>query len=198
MREDSNAVGIDEASRLIEEELLPGERLLWADKPRTGIRLAWADLAALPVGLIVFSGGLLFVVVSLRSEPDVAGVLVGAYAVAFGLFISTSRLLTSAWRRGRTAYGVTTRRVIVVRNALSYLAKSQDLDTLSNLGMKKKKDGTGEIAFGPWGHDEAVWKMRFHPYAPMPSLAFEELANCAEVYDVIVKARAEVRQQQSI
>jgi hypothetical protein len=59
--------------------------------------------------------------------------------------------------------------------------------------MKTREDGSGTITFGPWGLDETARFFNASPYGPPPRLAFIDLADCVEVYDVIVGAQAALR-----
>lgn len=183
----------DEARRVLEEELLPGERLLWSGKPASGIRITWSDLPAIPIGLLIFGVGLVFMFMSAEKTSMGMGVRIFAVLpVLAGLHAMGGTFLLDAWKRRRTVYGVTTDRVIVVRQFPTRRAKSQYLGVLSNLAMDRRKDSSGSIVFGPWGQDESPWKLRFSSYIPTPTLRFDQLADCADVYEVIQRSRQEL------
>lgn len=180
---DPQIEGSREATRRLEKELRPGEQLLWSGKPRPGFRVGWSDL---PPTL----GMTLAVLFAVIWTTDAAGsgpwpfVAIGLAFVALTLHGLVGRHLVDMWKRGRTFYGVTNDRLVVVTEYWSRQAQSQQLVTLSNLALDRCSDASGMISVGPW-----TWSSGFGYPRPAPDMAFEQLPDCAAVFNLIVKAR---------
>ena len=69
--------------------------------------------------------------------------------VAVGLYLIFGRFVVDAMQRGRTAYGLTDRPVVLISGVASETVKSLSLRTLSDVSLTEKADGTGTITLGP-------------------------------------------------
>jgi hypothetical protein len=160
-----------ESITAIQPELLSGERILWADQPNTTTIFHKEDGFLIPFSL--FWGGFAifweFAAAGLlgngpRSSPASSfPVLWGVPFVVVGQYLIWGRFLYAAWKKKRTYYGVTERRVVVVQNGWKRCMASAFLDTLPNLIKENGRNGSGTLRFaqpqpmwsgsGGWG----VW-----------------------------------------
>ncbi len=182
---------------ILTSRLDPGERLLWAGRPRGGVRFRAQDAYLIPFSLL-WGGFAIFwefmaVTQTSRARGPVGTVfpLFGVPFVLVGLNFIFGRFFSDARRRSRTYYGVTSERIIIVIGGLfSHQTKSLQLRTLADVSLTERGDGSGSITFGPTHYMNALSPGAGWPgsgrYAP-PSFEFIERAK--EVYDIIYDAQ---------
>jgi hypothetical protein len=180
------------AESVISQELGPGERLLWSGFPKRGIYLRMQDAFLIPFSLM-WGGFAIFWEYSVISHGapwffDVWGipfVLVGIYLIA-------GRFYFDALSREKTFYGVTNQRLVIISGVFSRKTNSTNLRTLTDISLTSKKDGSGNISFGPLS---GVFPRYFtNPLAFWQggaSSGFETIPNAKAVYDLIHQAQTE-------
>lgn len=178
-------------------ERLDGERILWQGRPAQGMRLVRGDALMIPFSLMW--GGFAFFweasVLGLtgfgRAAPGPFSffALWGVPFCLVGLYMIFGRFFYDAWRRGRTYYGVTDRRILIVRGSK---VTALGLGNLGEINISAPGEGRGTITFGPetWGASGFGFRGR---YAPPPSPAFEGIAEARKVYRLIQQAMADLR-----
>lgn len=166
------------------------ENLLWHGSPAGGIRLRKSDAALIPFSLII-TGFLFFcLTMALTSDrPVLLALLVTPFLLA-GFYLLAGRFFYDAWRRDRTLYGVTDRRVIYLTNGK---VSSLPLAGLPEVTVTEHKDGSGTIGFGmvktgdgsDWPPDSpfSAWPDR----KPLPQLEFVSAPR--RVQEIIAGAR---------
>jgi hypothetical protein len=176
----------------IQFDLAPREKLLWSGVPRQGIMLRPQDALMIPFS-ILWGGFAIFWEATVLSNPRGPAffALWGIPFVCVGLYLIVGRFFYDAWRRSRTAYGVTTQRVLIATGGFAPGIKSFDLGTLPTMALDERPDGTGTITFGltqpyQW---RGVGAWSGAPQSP----AFESIGGAKAVYDQILAARADVR-----
>ena len=144
-----------ESLSAIQPELAPGERLLWAGQPKASIIFHKEDGFLIPFSLM-WGGFAIFWEASAaglwgtRPRPNPASyffLLWGVPFVLIGQYLIWGRFFYAAWKKKRTHYGVTDRRVIVVQNGRTRKMSSAYIDTLPALIKEAGKDGSGTLRF---------------------------------------------------
>ena len=107
-----------------------------------------------------------------------------------GLYMFLGRFLVDARKRSRRFYAVTNERVIILSAGSSTVVKSLNLDTLSDITMTERSNGSGVISFGPWssmllGYTGWGWP---GTNADLISM-LEPQQGIRELYETIIKAR---------
>jgi len=144
-----------DAEKIVSSELSTGEALIWSGRPRTGIRFTGADAFLIPFSL-VWCGFAVFWEKSVltRGGPDFFP-LFGLVFVVVGLYIVGGRFIADAIRRGKTFYGLTPRRAIIVSGVFNRQVNSIDLGSLAELSVSERSDRSGTISLGAssrvWG-----------------------------------------------
>lgn len=147
----------------LESFLDPGEKLLWSGQPKQGVRLQSSDALMIPFSLMW--GGFAFFweasVLGLTGIPThpkqqaaAAGgipifmALWGIPFVAVGLYMIFGRFFYDAALRNKTWYGITDRRLIVLKSFFTSRVSSFDYATLTNLNLVERGDRSGDVLFG--------------------------------------------------
>jgi len=167
-------------------ELEPGERVLWSGAPRKGLAFRSADLLQVPISLIIlYVLAKQFPYMSFAGPVDVAIATVITMAV---FYVAVGRFFFDAYRRGKTAYALTSERMLIRESVLSNFVKSFPLNTITDTYLFHLRDGFGNIRIGrrylPVGwQDSRLSATRGHPNG------FAMIADASHVYDLLEAAR---------
>jgi len=127
--------------------LLPGERLIWDGAPATGVVFTARDAFLIPFSAL-WLGFVIFWIVGVLTHGGGAFALFGVLFLVIGLFFTIGRFALDAWLRGGTRYGLTDRRILIVRTRPSTDFTSIELDRLPQIRVSERPNGTGTIRFG--------------------------------------------------
>jgi hypothetical protein len=184
----------DETFSIIKQELSSQERLLWSGQPRRGLALRATDAATIPFSLIWAGFAVFWETIVIKSNGPLIMKLWGIPFVLIGLHMVAGRFFVEAWQRGRTTYGLTNERVIIITNFFGTKIKSLNLRTLTDVTLDQKSDEVGTITFGPTektsGWNTGTWGGRRSQPAP-PSL--ELIQNARRVYEMIREAQRQLK-----
>ena len=126
----------------------------------------------------------------IRSGAPFFFMLWGIPFVCVGLFFVFGRFFLDAHSRARTAYGVTSERILILSGLFSQQTKSLHLRTLTDVSLIQRSDGRGTITFGPTHYMNTIFPAGAWPgtgrYAP-PS--FDPIERAKEVYDIVRHAQ---------
>ncbi len=187
-----------DASEIINAYLGPGERLLWAGRPKQGFALRGWDIVHWPLSLFACVAGTILTIHEWR-EPGNVGVLIfvilwtiATYYAAFG------RFFVDRWQRSLTYYAVTDRRAIILTRAGPDHIQSVYLNILKEVTYTRRSDGTGTLEFDRPGYStiQGRWDMWRGATFPWDNLtpAFEMITGAREVRDLIVQAQQHASQ----
>ncbi len=134
----------------------PGEKLLWSGQPRQGVRLQAGDVVMIPFSLMwggfaIFWEATVLGLVAPGGRPHAkAPVFMALWGIPFvlvGLYMIVGRFFYDAALRRKTWYGVTDRRVIILRSLFKSSVNSFDYGNLANLNLVERGDHSGDILF---------------------------------------------------
>ena len=162
-----------------------GERQLWVGAPRRGIVFRAADVFIIPFSILWAGFAVFWEVSVLRTPAPGPFALFGVPFVLIGLYITVGRFLVDAWRRGRTAYVLSSERVIIQSGGS---VKSLALRTLTDVTLTERRDGSGTITFGAVAFPMAMYAGTAWPGVPQPP-AFEMIPDARQVYAQIRDAQ---------
>jgi hypothetical protein len=150
----------------IQPELTSGESILWAGQPNTRVSFHKEDLFLIPFSLM-WGGFAIFWEGAVAGywgssgtrsgQPWVFGMIWGIPFVLIGQYMIWGRFLYSAWKKKRTHYAVTSRRVLVVQNGWKRQMTSAYIDTLPTLIKESNSSGIGTLRFA---QQESMWSGR--------------------------------------
>lgn len=130
------------------DRLLPGEHLIWDGAPASGLIFTARDLFLIPFSM-VWLGFVVFWIWGVLSSGGGLFALFGVAFLAVGLFFMVGRFAIDAWLRGGTRYGLTERRILILRKRPSVEFTSIELDQLPQIRITERPNGAGTIRFGP-------------------------------------------------
>jgi hypothetical protein len=137
-----------DAEKVVSSELSTGEKLVWSGRPRTGIRFSGPDAFLIPFSLIWCGFAVFWEKTAVGiGAPDFFA-LFGLMFVAVGLYFVFGRFIADAIRRGKTYYGLTPRRAIIVSGVFNRQVKSVDLASLVEITVSERRDRSGTISLG--------------------------------------------------
>lgn len=199
-----------DSAAVMTAHLAPGERLLWAGQPKQGFALRGSDsFFILFMTLWVVSA--IWGIIAMWRQ-------VGADSLRFSLLFllpAVAFIVTQYWfdakLRGRTFYGLSDRRVIIVTYWRRQEIQSVYLKDILELRSMHRWDRTGTLEFlidlgrfnpsqrGVFGYNRRdLWIPGIRHYRfPIPP-AFEMVANPLEVERLILKARDEAKASATI
>jgi hypothetical protein len=188
---------VDDPEDIVNRELGPDERLLWAGRPRLGFIMRRSDVFFIPFS-IMWGGFAIFweTMVIVQGAPWFFA-LWGLPFILVGLYMIFGRFLGDAWERSRIYYGVTSERVIIISGWPSRSVHSLNIDTLAEISFSERANGRGTITFGSmppmyrW-FGGSGWPGSAYPVAP--SLDLPEGA--LEVYEIIRAAQRASKQRE--
>lgn len=169
----------------VQSHLSNGERVIWAGRPKTGMRFDSGDILVIPFGLM-FLGFSIFWEYSATStgKAPIFFTLWGIPFILVGLHISIGRFFWDAWVRSGQIYALTNLRLIVLRQGSM---QSSALNSLPQLNLTTSADGSGTINFSaPIATDDGFSKR------PRNGSSFRFLENADEVYAKILKAQRDL------
>jgi hypothetical protein len=149
----------DDTENQIKAELGSQERLLWTGRPRSGILFRPADALLIPFSLLWGGFAIFWEATVITQRAPFFFKLWGVPFVLVGLYLIVGRFFADARQRAKTYYGITSERVIIISGLFRRSVKSLNIETLSDITLTEKSDGSGSITLGPT-HPMLGWARR--------------------------------------
>jgi hypothetical protein len=171
----------------IQPELTSGESVVWTGQPSGAVVFHKEDAFLVPFSLL-WGGFAIFWELgvagfwgsgSRSGNPWLFGMLWGVPFVLIGQYMIWGRFLCTAWKKKRTHYAITNRRVIVVQDGWKRQMASAYLDSLPTL-IKDGSNGIGTLRFA---QAESMWSGR-RGWGAWDGLAVGNVPTFVDVDDV--------------
>ena len=188
----------------LQYEMLPGETLLWSGQPQLRVLFHQQDLFVIPFSLLWGGFAIFWEWAATGHFGSRGNSLTGFFAlwglpfVLLGQYMIWGRFLYTAWRKSRTYYGLTNRRVLVINAGNTRKVTDGYLSNLSSVSISTRTDGTGTIEFAPepdramnglWGYRRS---RSMQMDIDLSRLAFFDVENVRAVYQLIQEQRQRV------
>ncbi|PWU58343.1 hypothetical protein DLE60_22275 [Micromonospora globispora] len=135
-------------------DLLPGERILWQDRPRRHSLFRAPDALLIPFSILWFGFAVFWEASVLAARtvgdrpPPVFVVLWGLPFVLIGLYLVVGRFVVRAIASRRTRYVLTDLRILVIGGLSGKRTTSSYLRSLPPPVVTEQPDRSGSLAFG--------------------------------------------------
>jgi hypothetical protein len=179
----------------LNSQLLPGERIVWSGRPKTGLLLTRRDWIMVPFSL-VWGGFAIFwesAVITKAGVPPFFPVVGGLFVLA-GLYLVVGRFFFDAWIRGRTYYALTNERVLILRAGPFGQFTALSLDRLPDASLTERGNGVGTVRFGQsglWGASNRSWAIWTPSLDPTPQfIAIDDARNVFNQIQTSARKRA--------
>lgn len=146
-----------DAWSVIQAGLFPGESICWAGQPNTNVIFHKDDVWMIPLALgwsvipMIGEAGVIGALWSGHWSPN--GIMFSLFCTPFAIYaqyLIWARFLYAAWKKKRTFYAVTNRRVIVVQDGWRRRSAVADLETLPSPILENGPNETGTVRFAKW------------------------------------------------
>ena len=199
-----------EAQLELQPELMSEESLLWAGQPSRKVIFHRSDWFMIPFSLL-WGGFAIFWEYGVSGHFDNAHpshnnsvisfmTLWGIPFILAGQYFIWGRFLYVAWRKARTFYGVTNKRVLVLGTGASRKFSAGYLDSLTSVSLTTKRDGMGTIEFAPEPESLSMWNFYgsqrrggFTMDINLSRLAFFDIGDAKSIYQMIQTQRERLR-----
>ena len=183
-------------NQVFDDDLRPGERLLWTGQPNPTRLLSASDVMLIPFSLMwggfaffweAMAIGMLFKT-GAAAGPGIIMPIFGLPFCAIGFYLIFGRFIVLSNQRRRTYYGVTDQRALFVtlgrqRNS-QYVTFDKDLNVQKSI----RSDGSGSLVFGTTQVPTWAISMMSRNQATGAQIpAFAEIKDAAEVASLIDK-----------
>jgi hypothetical protein len=138
----------------LNEELMPGEKLIWSGQPQQGFLLRGADIFMIPLSLIWLWFAILWesLVISgliyAKQTILIIFVLLGIPFVLLGLYTVFGRFIVDKAQRKKTYYGLTDHRILIITGLNSQNHRALLIKNIPEINLQIQKEGKGTILFG--------------------------------------------------
>jgi len=174
----------------LRDTLSKDEKLLWAGRPETGLKLRPSDAVLIPFSLMWCGFAIFWESTVFFTDAPFFFKLWGIPFVLVGLYITVGRFIIDILQRKNTIYGITNDRVIIRSGIFSKQTKSLNIRTISDITFKEKSDGSGTISLGPTGLGQSMlfagnnWST-WSRAKSTPSLEF--IGQVRKVYNILIE-----------
>lgn len=177
-----------DAQLILQRELDPGERLLWAGSPKQGIVFRASDLFMIPFSLL-WGGFAIFWEVMVLQIPKSSGAdsiifpIFGIPFVLFGLYLIFGRFIYDSKLREKTFYGLTDQRAVIISGMFRKGVKSLNLKTMTDVSLTESAGGYGTIIFRQENQFTSMFAWGSFPGLGSTTPKFELIRDAKQVYN---------------
>jgi hypothetical protein len=191
----------------LQAELSDQESLLWSGQPRRNVIFHQQDWFGIPFSLM-WGGFAIFWEWGVTGHLGNAGhtnsssgffVLWGIPFVRIGQYLIWGRFLYTDWKKTRTYYGVTNKRILVLNTGTSRRVTDGYFSSLESISLTTRHDGIGTIEFAPEPERQTAWEYNSRRGRgnqigiDLSRLVFFDVADARNVYQLIQSQREKSR-----
>jgi hypothetical protein len=132
----------------LNDQLLPGERIIWSGVPGQGLLLTGSDALMIPFSLVWAGFAIFWERTVLQQNGPFFFKLFGVPFVLIGLYLVVGRFFVDAWIRRGMQYAVTNKRMLISRSPPFGKLTAVSLDSLPEATLTERGNGRGTIRFG--------------------------------------------------
>lgn len=139
---------------VLQKQLLKDESILWKGQPEANILFSASDIFLVPFSLlgggfaIFWESSVLFMKDKSGQGVSIFFALFGIPFVLIGLYFIFGRFFYKKWKKQRTWYAVTDKRVLIATNLFGENIQAAYINTLPCINKSIRSNGTGTVKFG--------------------------------------------------
>jgi len=177
---------------VISAELEEGETLLWSAQPRQGFLLHPSDAFMIPFSIVWGCSSIFWEYQVLASDAPLIMALIGVPFVIIGLYLIAGRFYYDAKLRGKTFYGITDRRIIILSGMREKQTHYVAIGEIENLQKFENRDGSGSLVLGFEEITTAYQSLMPIPGQMEATPRMNNLTDVRKPFAIIEKLRAEI------
>jgi len=187
---------------IFKEFLLKDEKILWMGQPNPNVNFTSMDWFLIPFSImwggfaIFWELGVLGVLsINNSNETNVPIVfsLFGIPFVIIGLYFIFGRFIYKKWKKRRTYYAVTNKRILILTNTTSKKVMAEFIDNIPVINYSQKSNGVGSIRFGNFNFMTDMYENTgmdfFSGFLGKSTPTFFDIDNVKEVYNIVNEIR---------
>jgi len=183
---------------LFQDELLRDERIVWSGQPNPKVVFSKADIFLVPFSLM-WGGFAIFWETTVIGFGKHGGaplffILWGIPFVLIGLYMMFGRFIYKVWKKRRTYYAVTNKRVLVLTATRGKHVDAAYINAIPTVNKSVRCNGVGTVTFGnaeglagSYGNTG----MSFGSYYGQAPPTFYDIRGADEVYQLVQRLRNE-------
>lgn len=125
--------------------LLPGEEILWADRPKKGVLFRPSDTIMIPFSIVWCGFSVFWLTMALSMGAPLFFALFGVPFVLIGIYLVIGRFFADAKKRANTIYALTPDRVIIRSGLWNTTVNSIQIKSLADITLQQRPDGSGTV-----------------------------------------------------
>ena len=193
----------DSLESVFQSELMNGERVYWSGQPDPSVVFNSSDIYMIPFSLMwggfaIFWESSVLGIVKLgnRAVHGAPGffVLWGIPFVLMGLYMIFGRFFYKVWKKKRTYYAVTDKRILLVVQTASRQVQAQFLNQIPVINKSVGSNGVGNLVFGNTGYGmnygNSGMDFMGRRYGPT-AMAFYDIHDAEGVYQMIERLQSQ-------
>lgn len=176
-------------------ELMPDENIQWVGQPDPNVIFSKSDILLIPFSLMWGGFAIFWEATALSSTlssknfttPDLIFPLFGIPFVLIGLYMIFGRFLHKKWKKQRTYYAVTDKRVLVLTKTLGSTIQAKSINNIETITKSVGHDGNGSLIFGDTPNLSAFnnFSMDFMQFNQSNAPAFFDIKDANSVYELV-------------
>lgn len=194
---------LHDVSTALRTEMSSGESLLWSGQPQQKVIFHQRDWFAIPFSLawggfaIIWEFGVTGFWGNSKHSQSAPGFLVlwGIPFIIIGQYMIWGRFLYVGWKKARTYYGVTNKRVLVLNTGSNRRVTDAYFSSINSVSLTTRPDGVGTIEFVPEPDAKSSWGLKTKRGQgnqigiDLSRLAFFDINDARTVYQLIQSQR---------
>lgn len=189
-------MGIDsKMEKYFKNELLSNEKILWSGQPERKVLFSSFDIFLVPFSLLWGGFAFFWETAVLTSGGPPFFMLFGIPFVLIGLYFIAGRFIYKSYRKKKTYYAITNKRVLVLTEFPSRNLQAAFINTIPTINKSIGNDGIGTIKFGNSNFIASLYGNTgmefFGSFYGQDAPAFYDISNANKVYELVSQLREE-------
>jgi len=178
--------------KLIQNELLSNENVLWKGSPSLSKHFTKQDAFLIPLS-VIWTGFMLYVFI-IELFAGTFFVVVSGMFVIYGFYLIFGRFIVKRLTKRNTIYAITNLRILIIKTNSEGIKKSissREIKAISDDSISCDKKGIGTIIFDAISSQQAINLNMGMDFLVNTSkiIAFFDVENCKHVYGIYERVK---------